>query len=135
MKFEIDIRMPDVTDQQKGIDFRRRRVYTKSKVLAARDFLRWNLKPYAPEVPILGALRLVVKCYYAYNKTEKKDIVKNRIIYPRSTRPDWDNIGKGLCDILADLKFFENDAQIYSGTIEKYWAPFDKIEIEISSTF
>lgn len=131
IKFAMNIRMPDTTDQQKGVNFKSRRFYTKDDVKAIHTLLKWHMKPYKPKEPLDGPLSVVIRIYYAYNKLTPKRIVKQGLIYPKDTRPDWDNLGKGICDVLADMKFIANDARIYSGTVEKWFAPADKITIEI----
>lgn len=68
------------------------------------------------DAPMRGALRLVTKwCFPARSAHHAHGEYK-------TTRPDTDNMIKAFKDCLGELKFFENDAQIASEIIEKYWS-------------
>ena len=47
------------------------------------------------------------------------------------TKPDWDNLAKTLQDVLTRLRFWEDDAQVYSASVEKWWGEEPQITITI----
>ena len=40
---------------------------------------------------------------------------------PYAQTPDWDNIGKNVCDALEGIAY-KNDSRIFSGTSDKFWS-------------
>lgn len=87
------------------------------------------LRPYAPERPLEGAIRLRLEFVFPWRKSEPK---KNRALgkIPMTTKPDWDNLSKTIVDAMEKLLFFNNDSQIYSATPEKYWG--DNVGITVT---
>ena len=83
-------------------------------------------------------LKLVISDYltllklafvWPYRKSEPK---KNRIgLIPKTTKPDWDNLAKTLQDVLTRLRFWEDDAQVYSASVEKWWGEEPQITITV----
>lgn len=45
-------------------------------------------------------------------------------------KPDWDNIGKIVCDALNNVAF-RDDSQIVDGTVVKCYSEQPRIEVEI----
>ena len=57
---------------------------------------------------------------------------KNRIgLIPKTTKPDWDNLAKTLQDVLTRLRFWEDDAQVYSASVDKWWGEEPQITITV----
>lgn len=46
-------------------------------------------------------------------------------------KPDWDNIGKAVCDALNGVAY-KDDAQIVQAKVEKYYSDTPRVEVEIS---
>jgi Holliday junction resolvase RusA-like endonuclease len=44
---------------------------------------------------------------------------------PKTTKPDWDNVGKSVCDSLTGLAYHD-DSQIFVATVEKFIAAGDE---------
>ena len=90
--------------------------------------LLYEKKPSTPfDVPILVEYNF----YFPYNSTVKKSIQKQKLIIPKTTKPDWDNIPKQIQDVMTRLQFWTDDALIYKGTCSKWFAPHGQIVIEI----
>ena len=82
-----------------------------------------NGKPvhYEP-AKLAGAVRLVVKwCFPAKDKHTDGAW--------KVTRPDTDNLQKLLKDCMTDVGFWNDDAQVCSEVIEKFWASIPGIYI------
>ena len=78
------------------------------------------------------ALGMRITAYKPIPKsTSKKKILQmlEGLIRP-GKKPDWDNIGKIICDALNGIAFHD-DAQIVSGTTIKKYADQPRVEVEI----
>jgi Holliday junction resolvase RusA-like endonuclease len=47
------------------------------------------------------------------------------------TKPDTDNLDKMLKDVMTEVGFWKDDAQVASEIIEKFWADVPGIYVEI----
>lgn len=90
------------------------------------------LRPHAPDWPLRGAVSLNVQWSYPWRKCEPK---RNRIhgSLPCDTRPDCDNLIKGLCDVMTRLGFFTDDAAVAQLIFVKQWSDQPGIGIEIET--
>lgn len=119
IKLWLPCNPPTATAQQKKIT-RMGKTYDPPNVKAATEFLAGLLAPYAPKEPLTGPVVERVRFVFPWRPSESKKVVKAGVNVPIITKPDCDNMVKRLNDILERLRFFENDSQIYSMTIEKY---------------
>ncbi|ANU61997.1 RusA family crossover junction endodeoxyribonuclease [Akkermansia muciniphila] len=101
---------------------------TKELKLVISDYLTL-LKPYQPARPLTGPVSLKLAFVWPYRKSEPK---KKRIgLIPKTTKPDWDNLAKTLQDVLTRLRFWEDDAQVYSASVDKWWGEEPQITITV----
>lgn len=126
--------MPKGTAQQKGerIGYRfvgGRKVpyidhYRKPEVQASRNQLTLMMKKYRPKEPSDRPIRLVVCLYF--------DISKPKKLWGtyKTTRPDCDNYVKEIKDVMTDLKFWNDDAQVVDLRVIKRYS--EKATIYIS---
>ena len=118
----LPIEPPTRTAQQKGLRVvhGHAQFYEKREVAEAKSLLKDLLLRFVPDETIKGAIRLSVT--FAFGTKEKK---KQRFEY-RTTRPDLDNLFKGLADCMTDLGFWDDDSQIVDLSLRKLWvAPED----------
>lgn len=87
--------------------------YDPPEVQAARAKLTAHLAGYAPERPMEGAVRLMVKWCFPRGRHRNGQY--------RATKPDTDNLQKLLKDCMTAAKFWKDDAQVASEIVEKYW--------------
>lgn len=133
MKTEFFLPMipPTVTHQAKELhaymkDGRPRAVLHDSEELkAARAKLHAHLASHRPDIPAEGAVRLVVK--WCFPRGEHRDGEY------RITKPDTDNLEKMLKDVMTQLHFWRDDAQVASEVCEKFWAARPGIYIRVES--
>lgn len=79
------------------------------------------------EGPMKGPVCLTLKFYLKRPKSSKRKVP--------DVKPDWDNLGKGVCDALKNDVLFHDDAQVVEGSIGKYYTNNDQaagVEIKIS---
>ncbi len=103
--------------------------FAKSKAKQAQNQLLLLMKEYTPNQPLEGPLKLTVHWAYPYRKSEPK---KNRdkAIWC-DTRPDCDNLLKGLKDAMGMLGFYKDDAQIAWVEFGKFWGKNHGITVNL----
>lgn len=77
-------------------------------------------------------LRMRIYAYYSVPKgfTKKnKNEALNGILRPK-TKPDWDNVGKIVCDALNKTAY-KDDSQIVEAEVKKFYSTNPKILVEI----
>ncbi len=80
------------------------------------------------EVP----LSLTIRAYYAIPKSTSKkrqSLMLEEKIRP-TKKPDWDNIGKVVCDSLNAVAYHD-DAQVTNANVIKLYSDKPRIEVEI----
>ena len=112
------------TAQQKGVDFYRRRVYTKAPVRKSHQLL---LAEMLQEARLLGitpycgpatAWRVCVEYIYRPRTLRRKDFGA-----PKTTRPDLDNLTKSVLDALTESGlYFSDDSQVAALEMSKRYA-------------
>jgi len=133
----IDIRLnilpPTATAQQKGVFVRNGRAhfFVKKEVKEAEAFLGSLLAPYAPDEPMRGAVEFRATWVFPYRKSEPKRVTAAGEYIPHTSRPDLDNLEKGLLDTLTRLRFWEDDNQVAKKETVKAWGASPFLEIHI----
>lgn len=101
-----------------------------NKAAKDEEKLQLLLMPHQPSFPHQGPLQLKVYWDYPYRKSEPKKN-RNAPIYCQ-TRPDGDNLIKGLKDLMTTLGFWEDDARISDERIIRRYTDSPGITIIIS---
>ena len=99
--------------------------YQPDRLKAAREKLTRQLKTHRPVEPIEGAVRLLTKWCFPLNTRHKIDGEY------KITRPDTDNLQKMLKDVMTEVGFWKDDAQVASEIIEKFYARIPGIYIRV----
>lgn len=125
--------MPKGTAQQKGECVRYKFVgdkkvpyihhFKKASVSGVRNILEWKLKPYRPERPVEGSVRLFVVFYFDVKERSKWGKYK-------PTRADLDNLVKECIDAMVSAGFFKDDSLIVDLHAKKYYAEKASIFID-----
>lgn len=107
------------TAQQKGASVIRGHIvfYEKKEVTRAKDDLKAELIFHAPDEPYTGPLK--VKFMWLF---DKKSLTKKEDNSFHITRPDVDNLAKGVIDCFTDCGFWDDDSQIAELTLSKAWS-------------
>lgn len=122
---------PKVTRTKSGKSL----TYTPDKTVAYEELVRLRFTNVVPEGFRFDAgtpLYLIVIAYMGIPKSkpkrQKADMFAN-ILRP-TKKPDWDNIGKIICDSLNGIAYAD-DAQIVDAHIIKRYSNNPRVEVEI----
>lgn len=121
-------KVPTCTHQEKQVKVINGKpvFYEPAELKQARSKLRAYLSPYVPEKPFTGPVYLnTIWCFAATGKHLDGDY--------KITKPDTDNLVKMLKDIMTDLHFWEDDAQVASEMIMKRYSNVPGIYVWVES--
>lgn len=82
------------------------------------------LSKYIPERPMTGALRLITKWCHPIKGNHRDGEYK-------TSKPDTENSLKLFKDVMTELKYWKDDAQVASEITEKFWADIPGIYVSI----
>jgi Holliday junction resolvase RusA-like endonuclease len=122
---------PSVTAQQKRVDTRGRRPRFYHGARMKREEATWAalLRPHQPPAPMTGAIALYIRLVYPHlSATAKRD---RGLLIPKRSKPDAGNAAKHLEDLLAVMRFIEDDKAVARLTVEKWHGPEDQVGITI----
>lgn len=97
--------------------------YDPAAVKSAKATLFAHMLPYRPKEPLHGPLYLYVEWRFQAKSHKPGEW--------RSTKPDTDNLQKGLKDVLTYAGFWEDDAQVVWEVSRKLWSNDPGITIRI----
>lgn len=128
LQFFMPMVPPTVTFQDKALAVVKGRpvIHDSPKLTAMKNKLRGHLAGHAPDQPIQGPVRVMVKWCYPITG-------KHRDGEWKTTKPDTDNLQKALLDSMTKLGFWKDDAQVASLIVEKFWAAVPGIFVSISA--
>ena len=121
---------PTSTSQEKGINWRTRRVFTKDEILFQMNTYRYAIRDFMAKnklsAPAFSGPVVMIQ-YFTFSSPKKKLWGT-----PKDTKPDTDNSSKLLSDVLEDMGFFEvGDQQVTHSLVIKEWGPAPSVEIFI----
>ena len=128
IKFRLDIDPPTATAQEKQVRIvcGHPQFYEKKAAKEAKKVITDALLSHKPDKPLEGALMLVVKWLFPKRKADRFEGEQFKI-----TKPDTDNLQKGLKDCMTKVGFWVDDAQVAWEECLKVWTS-DKPGIEIT---
>lgn len=99
--------------------------YEPPAVRDARAKLIAHLAQHRPPAPLEGPLQVVLKWCFPRTGTHADGEYK-------ATRSDVDNLAKLTLDVMTHLGFWNDDAQVASLVLEKFWASTPGIYVRVS---
>lgn len=117
MRIFLDIIPPTATSQENKTAYvGGRMMHYKSKG-AKQTFstLSNALRPFTPEKPMDGPIRLVCEWRFPKGKSHKDQEW-------RISRPDTDNLQKALKDVMTRLGFWVDDSRVCAELVTKVWS-------------
>lgn len=126
VEFFTHIIPPTKTHQEKKVHIVNGKpvFYEPAELREVRLKLRAYLSLNKPEEKLSGALRLIVKWLFPIKGKHTNGEYK-------ITRPDTDNLIKLLKDVMTEVGFWNDDAQVASEINEKFYADIPGIYIRI----
>jgi len=100
--------------------------YEPQELKTVREKLRAHLGRHVPEEKFTGPIRLTTWWCFPVTGNHRNGEYK-------ISRPDTDNMVKMLKDVMTELYFWKDDAQVASEVIEKYWAELPGIYVKVES--
>jgi len=126
-EFFLPMIPPTITDQRKRMGVTKSGkpfTYKQQELLEARSKLSAHIGQYAPEEKMQGAIRLTTKWLFPITGKHGHGEYK-------TSRPDTDNLQKMLKDVMTELHFWVDDAQVASEITEKFYSNQPGIYIKI----
>jgi Holliday junction resolvase RusA-like endonuclease len=81
---------------------------------------------------ITEACYVHIKFYYGHTKESKREAVRGGYtVIDKATRPDLDNLAKGVLDCMVDAGVLKDDGLICQLTLAKYYADTEQVTIDI----
>ncbi|SQF16073.1 RusA family crossover junction endodeoxyribonuclease [Streptococcus pyogenes] len=119
-------KIPTTTHQQKKVTVinGKPHFYEPESLKNARDKFTSILAQHVPPSKLDGPIRLTVKWLFPKIKGSTNGQYK-------TTKPDTDNLQKLLKDCMTELGFWNDDAQVASEIIEKFWADTVGIYVKV----
>lgn len=131
MQFFIRMIPPTVTHQDKKIRAFMRGgnpcavLHDSERLKAVKQKFHAYLAPHRPPQPLTGPVRLVVKWIFPADGHPTGEW--------KTTKPDTDNLQKALKDTMTRLHYWQDDAQVASEIVEKFWGNPCGIFISVTS--
>lgn len=117
MRIDLKMDPPTATSQENKVAFvGGKMMHYKSKG-AKETFkvLTKALKPYAPDEPMNGPIRLMTLWRFPKGKSHKANEWK-------ISKPDTDNLQKALKDVMTRLGFWVDDSRVCCELVSKIWS-------------
>lgn len=121
-------KVPTVTHQEKQVHVVNGKpvFYEPEELKAARAKLLAHLGQHVPKERYIGPVRLVTKwCFLTTGKHKNGEY--------KTSKPDTDNLVKLLKDVMTELHFWKDDAQVVSEITEKFWSDLPGIYVKVES--
>ncbi len=121
-------KVPTVTHQEKQVHVVNGKpiFYEPEELKTARAKFQAYLGQHVPEKRFTGPVRLTTWWCFPVTGKHKNGEYK-------TSKPDTDNLVKLLKDVMTELHFWKDDAQVASEVIEKYWADLPGIYVKVES--
>jgi len=100
----------------------------ESRVVIALRQQQPGFEPFPKDTPLYLRIVAVFEPPASWSGSKKKDALDSHI-HP-AKKPDWDNIGKIICDALNGIAFHD-DAQIIHAEVLKSYGIQEGVEVEI----
>lgn len=125
ISFFIPMRIPTKTFQAKKLAVRNGKpvLYTPPDLVEIRQKYISALIPHAPAEPAKGPISL---CLMFCFKDKKHNTGR-----PKTTKPDLDNLEKGLADCMTVCGFWQDDSQIYLLSLSKSYEEHEGVFIKV----
>ncbi len=97
-----------------------------------KESIQWQIKPFAPEVPIAGPVELTLVFFFPIPKGTSKALrtqMLNRVILP-DKKPDEDNLAYLVTNALKQI-VYDDDRRVCVKHVYKFYGPEAKTIIRV----
>ena len=126
IQFFIPGEPPTATAQQKGFSRKTGTWYKTAELREAEQKYMAYANEARPATPMEGPVQLMVSFWFTAKNGHKPG-------EPKTSRPDTDNMVKLLKDVLTRCGFWNDDAQVASEHVSKYWSDVPGIRVKVLS--
>ena len=107
------------------------RAYTPDKTVAYEELVRQRFLEAANgqdfgEGPVFVLIRAIFPIPKSFSKKKTEQAMKGTL-YP-TKKPDWDNIGKIICDALNGIAY-KDDSQVVIATVVKAYGATERVDV------
>jgi Holliday junction resolvase RusA-like endonuclease len=74
-------------------------------------------------VPAGVPIRVLIICFFPWPKNTPQQLIDETPYAPCLVKPDWDNVGKPICDGITEAGLWEDDNQVWRGAVETRRCP------------
>lgn len=122
-------KIPSTTFQNKGVNRKTGKLYSKPEAIEARQHFRGWIAKTIRDLESCGIDYKLdppysVKIEYRYKapeKLKKKMLADELRCWPKDTKPDVDNLGKMILDELVKAEILKDDSKIYYYQASKWY--------------
>ena len=132
-KYEFEIPETITGKARPRMNTRTGKAYTPTKTKNYEYLTRYYFtQKYPKYIPIEGRVKITIIAYFEITKStsKKREAEMLKGIISPTKKPDWDNIGKIICDSLNKFAYLD-DSQITYSTIIKKYAKTPKVDVII----
>lgn len=109
------------------------RAYTPDKTVAYEELVRQRFIEAANgqdfgEGPVFVIITAFFQIPKSFSKKKTEQAIEGTL-YP-TKKPDWDNIGKIICDALNGIAY-KDDSQVVAATVVKVYGIGQKVEVDM----
>lgn len=107
--------------------------YTPEKTANYETLVKWYYEQSSNGCSLQGPVRAEISAYYPIPKSATKKqqaMMRGQTMRP-TKKPDWDNVGKIVCDALNALAYGD-DAQVVDARVQKFFSDEPRVVVELS---
>jgi Holliday junction resolvase RusA-like endonuclease len=108
------------------------RTYTPKPTVDYENLIKQCYSSSCDKERLEGQIEAHVQAFFSIPKStskKKREQMLSGEIRP-TKKPDWDNIGKVVCDALNELAYHD-DSSIVDGIVRKYYSEEPRVEVEL----
>lgn len=106
--------------------------YTPEKTANYETLVKWYYEQESRGYSLKGQIRAEITAFYpipkSATKKQKEQMIGN-LLRP-GKKPDWDNVGKIVCDALNALAY-PDDSAIVDGRVQKFYSETPRVVVEL----
>lgn len=106
--------------------------YTPDSTVLYENWIKQCYLQATDKERLEGQIEAHIKAFFSIPKStpkSKRELMLSGAIRPIK-KPDWDNVGKVVCDALNKMAY-SDDSGIVTGVVEKWYSDEPRVEVEL----